>query len=145
MAMNGTKMFEEVIKAHLDKRAQEDELFAKSYANDKKSIAECCRYIIGEVKKSGRNGFADEEIFGLAVHYYDESDLGGIDAANKCIVVVNHDVALTEEDKKEAKKMALIEYKNRELAELKKREAEAQAKAKAKKQASTPIEQPTLF
>ena len=32
--MRGTKFFEETIKAYLDKRAKEDELFAKAYAKE---------------------------------------------------------------------------------------------------------------
>lgn len=66
--MRGTKYFEETIKAYLDKRAKEDELFAKAYAKEGKSISECCNYILQEVEKSGRSGFADEEIYGMAVH-----------------------------------------------------------------------------
>ena len=67
--------FKAVIKAYLDDRARDDELFAATYAKQGKSLDECCNYILQEVKKSGQNGFADEEIFGMAVHYYDEDDI----------------------------------------------------------------------
>lgn len=75
--------FEKKIKDYLDKRAAEDELFAKSYAKEKKSFEECIRYIFGEAFKvavamdgcgSGA-AFEDEHVFGLAVHYYDEDDI----------------------------------------------------------------------
>lgn len=84
--MNG---FEQVIKTYLDNRAKEDELFAKSYAKESKSIEECCRYIIQEVRKTNRQGFADDEIYGMAVHYYDEDNIKVEGATPQCKVVTN--------------------------------------------------------
>lgn len=109
--------FEKTIKAYLDKRAAEDELFAKRYAKEGKSIQSCCNFIISEVKKSGRCGFADDEIFGMAVHYYDEDDLGEIKAAN-AKVVVNHEIQLTEEEKAAAKARALARFEDDEKRRL---------------------------
>lgn len=90
--MKGTKLFEETIKDYLDKRAKEDELFAKAYAKEGKSISECCNYILQEVEKSGRNGFADEEIYGMAVHYYDEETIKAKEMPSHVRVVVNHKI-----------------------------------------------------
>jgi hypothetical protein len=70
--------FEEAIKNHLDELAKKDNLFAKTYAKPNKSIKECCNYIMAEAKKQAKSGqiaCADEEVFGLAVHYYDEDDI----------------------------------------------------------------------
>ncbi|MFR8640807.1 MAG: PcfK-like family protein [Phocaeicola vulgatus] len=53
----------------------EDELFAPRYANPKKNIDDCCTFIINQVRQSGCNGFADEEIYSMALHYYDEEDI----------------------------------------------------------------------
>ena len=93
--MKGTENFKRTIQEYLEKRAQTDELFAKSYAKPNKSIDECITYILNEVQQSGCNGFEDNEIFGMAVHYYDEDNL---DVGKKinCNVVVNHTVELTE-------------------------------------------------
>ena len=68
------KQFKEVIKAYLDKRAQEDELFAKAYAKAEKGLDACCKYIISMARKLG-NAVAvpDEVVYGWAVHYYDEA------------------------------------------------------------------------
>ena len=44
--MKGTETFKKVIKAYLDKRAAEDELFAKDYAKPNKNIDDCCDFII---------------------------------------------------------------------------------------------------
>lgn len=82
--------FKTVIKAYLDDRASNDELFAATYAKPNKSIDECCNYILREVQKSGQNGFADEEIFGMAVHYYDEDDIKDVKPVNARVVVNHH-------------------------------------------------------
>ena len=71
----GTDYFKLTIQNYLDARAREDELFAPRYANPKKNIDDCCTFIINQVRQSGCNGFADEEIYSMAFHYYDEEDI----------------------------------------------------------------------
>ena len=66
------KPFAEAIKSYLDRRAADDPQFAESYANPKKNIIECCDYIVSEVRKQNRTAMTDDEVYGLAVHYYDE-------------------------------------------------------------------------
>lgn len=44
---------ENTIKGYLDKRAEEDPLFAESYKKPGKSIKECCDYITGQAYKLG--------------------------------------------------------------------------------------------
>lgn len=73
--MKGLSNFQATIEAHLKARANTDPQFAAKFANKKKSIAQCCNYIIDEVRKSGRVAFTDPEIYGLAIHYYDEDSL----------------------------------------------------------------------
>lgn len=84
------KPFAEAIKSYLDRRAAEDPQFAESYANPKKNIGECCDFIVSEVRKQNRTAMTDDEVYGLAVHYYDEADPGKIDkgAASRAKVVV---------------------------------------------------------
>ncbi len=79
--------FESVIKRYLDERAASDTQFAAAYVRPGKNITSCCNYIISEVRKSGRTAFANEEIYGLAVHYYDEAGLGEVASAPKCRIV----------------------------------------------------------
>lgn len=70
--------FEARIKAHLDEVAQKDKLFAVTYAKKNKNIEECVNYIIGEARKKAQSGvsvLADEEVYNLAIHYYDEDDI----------------------------------------------------------------------
>lgn len=117
--MKATKAFEDTIKAYLDKRASEDDLFAESYAKEGKSIEECCNYILNEVQRSGCCGFADEEIYGMAVHYYDEDNLGEIRPIQGQ-VVVNHKVELSAEEIEEARREAKERVVNDEIARLRK-------------------------
>ena len=67
--------FKNSIQSYLEQRAEYDELFARSYRNPLKNIEDCITYILNYVQKSGCNGFDDDEIFGQAVHYYDETDI----------------------------------------------------------------------
>ena len=70
--------FKEIIKAHLDKMAQQDFAFAERYKLESKSLDRCISYIKAEAKKQAKNGCAaiqDEVVFGWAVHYYQEDDV----------------------------------------------------------------------
>lgn len=72
--------FETAIKNFLDNHAKEDPTFAQTYAKPNKSISECCKYICQEVDKSRKKSercvaVTDEEVFGLAIHYYDEDNI----------------------------------------------------------------------
>lgn len=98
--------FQTEIQSYLEQRAEYDELFVHSYRNPLKNIEDCITYILNEVQKSGCNGFADDEIFGMAVHYYDEADIE-VGKPIDCKVVVNHTVELTEEEKAEARREAI--------------------------------------
>ena len=74
--MNG----KEQIKKYLDDRAKKDKLFAKTYAKENKNIDDCFKYICGEVSKMREKGekclmLSDAEVYGMAVHYYDEDDI----------------------------------------------------------------------
>ena len=104
--MKTSSAFKETIKNYLDKRAQKDELFAETYKKENKNIDECCAYVMQCAQKGGCAGYADEEVFGWAVHYYDEDDLKNIKPISGK-VVVNHIVELTEEDKALAKQQAM--------------------------------------
>jgi predicted Zn-dependent protease len=116
--MKTTPAFKQTIQDYLEKRAIEDPLFATSYSNPKKNIDDCVTYILNTVKNSGINGYTDDEVFNMAVHYYDEETID-IGAEINCQVVVNHKVELTEEEKAEAKEKAIRELINKEKDILK--------------------------
>ncbi len=73
--MQVTDAFKDIIQSHLTGVANTDSNFAKSFTNPEKKIEDCITYILNTVKSSGKMGFADDEIFGMAMHYYDEEKI----------------------------------------------------------------------
>lgn len=136
--MKTTAHFKEAIKTHLDKRAKADELFAASYAKEGKNLNDCVTYILNTVRDSGCNGFSDDEIFGMAVHYYDEDDLKVGKPVN-CNVVVNHSIELSESEKEDARQKAIEKVTQDQIAALKAKPSQA------KKGKTSTIELPSLF
>lgn len=118
--MKASIHFQTEIQSYLEQRAEYDDLFARSYRNPLKNIEDCITYILNEVQRSGCNGFADDEIFGMAVHYYDEADIE-IGKPIDCKVVVNHAVELTEEEKAEARKEAIKRAESEAYSRMTKR------------------------
>ena len=116
--MNGTKAFQDTIAQYLMKRAENDHLVAVKLANPSKTMEQCCAYIIGEVKKSGCSGFTDDEIFGWAMHYWDEPEIEVSNNIPNCQVVVNHVVELTEEEKEQARQDAINKLRDEEMAKM---------------------------
>lgn len=125
--MKTTDHFKRTIQMYLEQRAAEDELFAKNYRNPAKNMDDCVTYILNYVQKSGCNGFTDGEIYGQAVHYYDENE---IEVGNplQYHVAVNHVVELTAEEKAEARKRAVEQYQQAELRKMQERGKKPTAK-----------------
>ncbi len=93
------KAFKEAIKSYLDKRANEDPLFAESYKKESKNLDGCVNYILSEVQKIAEKGCAamtDDEVFCLAVHYYDE-DAAKADKPVNARVVISGEYAPSQE------------------------------------------------
>lgn len=72
--------FEKIIKDYLEKRAKGDAIFAEKFIErckkEKDAIEGCCSYIRTEAKKQAVSGCAvisDDEVFGWAMHYFDEN------------------------------------------------------------------------
>lgn len=141
--------FELAIKSHLDKVASEDPAFAEKYRTkcevEQDSIEKCCNYIISEVKKLKRQAMTNAEVFGMAMHFFDEN-ISFEDEAPKCNVVVSHEM-LSDEDKErirrqaqeevereavEAEKKKIIEEKKKEEEKARKKAEEAEKKRKEK-------------
>ena len=131
--MNGTEQFTRTISEYLNLRAATDPLFAPNLAKPHKNIEDCITYILKQVQQSGCNGFEDDEIYSMAVHYYDEDNLE-VGSRVACHVVVNHTIVLTEEEKAEAHKQAIQQYQAQELSRL-------QEPKRVKTKASTDSEQ----
>ena len=130
--------FELAIKSHLDKVASEDSAFAEKYRTkcevEKESIEKCCNYIISEVQKLKRQAMTDAEVFGMAMHYFDEDKFE--DKAPQCKVVVSHS-NLSDEDKERIRRQAQEEIDKDAVEQAKKKilEEKKQEEEKAKKKA----------
>lgn len=122
---DNTPSAQDAIKAYLDNRAATDPLFAASYAKPAKSIDECFRYILGEARKRGNAVcMTDEEVFGLAVHYYDEDDIKIAPAPRNYSASAGHkprpQVKFTEEELEAARQAALKRYEEECLEDRRK-------------------------
>lgn len=118
MATNNNSQ-QDKIKAYLDKRAQEDSLFAVTYAKENKNIQDCYSYITSQAKKQAINGCAmieDDVVYGWAVHYYDEDDIK-VDKTSNMRVSVNNSAPKTEV-KKEPPKAKLKPKKKEDVNQL---------------------------
>lgn len=125
----GTKNFQAVIKSYLDQYAELDTEFAVKYLAENKNIEGCCAYIISEMRKMAQNnavGATDDEVYGLAVHYYLEDDLKIDEHFEYGVsIVTNQLVELTEEEKSEARQNAVRQYQEEELQKLQSRKKSA--------------------
>ena len=139
-SMKGTMAFQDTIRTYLDNMAMSDALFAVKYANPSKSMDDCVTYILNQVQKSGCNGFEDDEIFGMAVHYWEESEIE-VGKPINCKVVVNRAVELTEEEKEQARQDAMNRLRDEEMAKMRK---PIQPKKTTEKKQTTEV-QPSLF
>lgn len=134
----GTRAFNDTIKAYLEERAENDALFAVKFANPSKSVDDCVTYILNQVQKSGCNGFTDAEVYGMAVHFYEENEIEVGNPINYK-VVVNHTVELTEEEKEEARQEAIAKLRDEQVAKMRRPTAKKATENKPQ------VEQPSLF
>ena len=107
--MKGSDKFKQTIREYLENRGSKDPLFARIITKPGKNMDDCITYILNTVKKSGCTGFTDDEVYNMAIHYFDEDkiDIGG--SIGNMQVVVNHKVELTAEEKAEAHAKAMAE------------------------------------
>ena len=116
----------------------EDPLFAPKFTNPNKSIDECCRYIMGEARKRGTSVvMSDAEVFGMAVHYYDEENIKIKKVSAGCSVSSSHKVELSEEEKNAAREAAIKRLTEEQYRSLKKKPA--------KKKVDESVQQMSLF
>lgn len=104
-----SKNAKDVIKSYLDEMAKKDKTFAKAYANKEKSMNNCFAYIVSTAKKRGNAVcMTDDEVFGLAVHYYVEGDIKEVKMPK------DFKEAKVQQSKKQVKKTASKKVKKQE-------------------------------
>ncbi len=126
--MKSTEHFKNTIKAYLDNRASADELFAVNYAKEGKTLDACISYIFNTVQKSGCNGFTDDEVYSIAVHYWDTDEVIEVGKDFDCRVVVNHTVILSDAEKQQARQEAMQRAQDEAYNRLKQPVRKSQAK-----------------
>ena len=82
----------------------------KKIADGEKNIADCCSYIISEMRKKAKNNVTvaeDQEVFGLAVHYFEEDSIkkGSASVSN----AINKAIVATSPKKEEKPKAAAVQ------------------------------------
>lgn len=102
-----TEQFRTIIKRFLTNKALTDELFEKFYLKENKNLDDCITFILNTVKKSGECGFTDDEVYNMAIHYYQEDDIKVGEPISGVNIIVNRKVELTEEEKAEARQKAI--------------------------------------
>lgn len=110
--------FFNAIESFIMQKMDANDLFAKKVCNPQKNLDDCITYILNTVQKSGYKGFADDEIYSMAVHYYEEENIEVGKLVN-CQVVVNHQVELTPEEIAEMRQKAKDEVFRQEQDRLK--------------------------
>ncbi len=115
--VNVSQAFRDAIESFVIAKMDSNPLFAKKVCNPKKNIDDCLTYILNTVRNLGIQGFADDEIFSMAVHYYEEENLE-IGKPINAKIVVNHHVELTPEEIEELKQRARDDVYNKERSRL---------------------------
>ena len=137
-----SERFEAVIRQFLIKQGEKDPAFLKRCCEvsktQGKNTADCCTYIINQVKQSGKFGFADEEIYSMAMHYWDEDKID-VGERPQCQIVLNHEVQLSDEEIAECKQEARERIIRQQMEALKPKHTAPSTSKKSEN------EQPSLF
>lgn len=142
--MKSTERFKNVIEKYLTDLATKNPQFAVMYAKENKNIDDCITYILNTVQKSGSNGFTQNEVYGMAIHYYDE-DVIEVGKPIECQVVLNQKVELTEQEIEEAKEKAIRELIEEEKKRLTKKNTTSTTPSKTPTTNDISPNQATLF
>ncbi len=115
--MKSSEAFKQTIEQYVISVADSNPMFAAKACNPQKNLDDCITYILNQVQHSEINGFTDEEIYSMAIHYYEEEDLD-VGKPIQCQVVVNHQVELSEEEIAELKQVAKDRLISEEITRL---------------------------
>ena len=110
--------FFDSMESFIMQKMDANDLFAKKVSNPKKNIEDCITYVINTIEKSRYKGLCDNDVYSLAVHYYEEDDIE-VGKPINCRVVVNHQVELTPEEIAEMRQKAKDEVFRQEMDRLK--------------------------
>lgn len=144
-----SEFFKAKIQSYLEKRVEQEPEFRVKYDNPKKSLDECFKYICSQVYESGCCGFNDDEVYSMAVHYYDEKDITiaempEIDTDRSRIICCDQ-ITLSEEEMAEIHEQARQKAIERATNEARRKLDEARKpKTKPATTTTTTTEEPQL-
>lgn len=118
--MKASNTFHEIIKSYLVQRAEIQKDLATAMQDETKNLDDCITYILNIAQKSGFNGFADQEVFDMAIEYYTTKEIE-VGQKIQSQVIVNRIPELTPEEMQEAKLKAFNDVVNDEKKKLTKR------------------------
>ena len=142
----------QAISMYLTAKANNEPEFKPKFENPQKNLDECIMYIqykmfqkVKEECEKNRNQVgvvvpSDDEIFALAVQYYEDEDLKveGVDV-NSVKIVSYAATSFTDEEKQKMRQEAIKKYQNDVIAEMKKKDEERKKKAQQAKKPASPI------
>lgn len=144
-----SEFFKAKIQSYLEKRAEQEPEFRVKYDNPEKNLDECFKYICSKVYESGCCGFNDDEVYSMAVHYYDEKDITiaempEIDTDRSRIICCDQ-ITLSEEEMAEIHEQARQKAIERATNEARRKLDEARKpKTKPATTTTTTTEEPQL-
>lgn len=115
--MESTREFKDTIERYVTAIADCNPTFAAKATRPGKDIDGCIAFILDTVAGSGCNGFTDDEVYSMAVHYYEEDDIKTSGRTN-CRVIVNHHVELTPEEIQEMREKAKRDIYEQEASRI---------------------------
>lgn len=132
------------IQAYLEAQAEVDPIFGEKYHATDLKLDDCITYILNWVKATGTSVVAKEEIYSQAIHFFSgDVTPEEIGKPIQCQVVCATRAELTEADKEEARKVAIKQYQEAEMAKLR-QQNQPKPKPTAPKQTET-AQAPSLF
>ena len=139
----------QAISLYLTAKAYNDTEFKVKFENPNKNLDECVTYVTykvyEKVKKQAEKDHkqmacaipSDDEVFALAEQYYYDSDLlvtgSMMDNLSKVQIVSASATSFTDEEKEKMREDAIKEYKDKVIAEQRKKDLEKKNKGKDKK------------
>ena len=115
----------------LQERCIAEPSLAIKLANPKKTLEGAVNYLCNEIKKSGLCVVDDQTVLSILLHFYDEDDIEDGGTPINCNIVVSKP-ELSDEDKAELKQLAMEQFKQEQLRELR-----SQSKPKAQSRQTT--------
>ncbi|WP_234110166.1 Cas9 inhibitor AcrIIA9 family protein [Chryseobacterium sp. R2A-55] len=86
--MKASNAFEKAIQDYIEQAKSANQKLLEALKNEKKTLTDCCNFILGKVKEMKVNALTNDEVFAIAEAYYLDEKVTKT-ASHKCNVVVS--------------------------------------------------------